>query len=156
MGLRSGTENVPAIVGFGAAALLSVNNLKDSGASLLETRRYLEAGLKNIDGIEIVAETADRLPNTVMMIITAVEGETMLMQLDQRGFCLSSGSACQAGKTDPSHVLMAMGISGQQAKSAVRVSLCRGVTRDEIDLFLDALSEIALSQSSAVSMTAWG
>lgn len=155
-GLRSGTENVPAIVGFGAAARLSLDSLQDSAVKLLDTRRYLEAGIKKIGGIDIVAETVNRLPNTVMMIVSAIEGETMLMQLDQRGFFLSSGSACQAGKTGPSHVLTAMGVSGQRARNAVRVSLCRGVTREKIDLFLDALSEIVEPRSSAVSMASWG
>jgi len=155
-GLRSGTENVPAIVGFGAAALLAGKELEDGTARLLKIRRYLEDGLNHIDGVEIVAEKVNRLPNTVMILVSGIEGETLLMQLDQQGVFLSSGSACQAGKTEPSHVLSAMGVSELRARSAVRISLCRGVTEEQIDSFLQVLTELLAPQSSLLNMAAWG
>ena len=141
-GVRSGTENVPAIVGFGRAAELSAVGLKERAEYLLRCRNHLEQGLTQIEGIEIVAQQVDRLPNTVMCLTSIMEGETLLMYLDQQGIALSSGSACKAGKTAPNKVLTAMGVPPEQARNSIRISLCREVTTAQIDQFLQTLREI--------------
>ncbi len=143
-GLRSGTENVPAIVGFGKAAELARHELAARSEHLLQCRNYLELGLKQIGGVEIVAEAAPRLPNTVMCLISIIEGETLLMQLDQQGIMLSSGSACQVGKTAPNRALTAMGIAPEAARNAIRISLCRDITMEQVDHFLQILKNVLM------------
>lgn len=148
-GLRSGTENVPAIVGFGAAAALSASGMEIRVQQQLACRTHLERGLQQISGVEIVAQEAPRLPNTVMCLISIMEGETLLMHLDQQGIALSSGSACKAGKTAPNRALTAMGISAERAKNGVRISLCRDITIGKVDRFLQVLKKV-LVPSGAV------
>lgn len=143
-GIRSGTENIPAIVGFGAAAELAQQTLEARAAQQLKCRQLLEQGLMQMSGVEIVAQQARRLPNTVMCLVDGIEGETLLMQLDQQGIALSSGSACQVGKTAPNKVLTAMGITPEAAKGAIRISLCRNVTETEIEHFLQVLRGILM------------
>ncbi len=155
-GLRAGTENVPAIVGFGMAAELAGAGMERESEQLLRCRSRLESGLGKIDGIEIVAESVERLPNTVMFLVQGIEGETLLLQLDQKGIYLSSGSACRAGKTSASHVLTAMGVTPDLARNALRVSLCRGITREKIDIFLETLRETIFHQRSVANRAAWG
>ncbi len=155
-GLRSGTENVPAIVGFGAAAAVARSGLEERAAQMLRCRSHLEVGLERIEGVEIIARSADRLPNTVMFLVSGIAGETLLLQLDQKGVALSSGSACRAGKTGASHVLTAMGIPSDLAKNALRVSLCRDITVEKIDIFLEILRETLDQQREVVNRAAWG
>ncbi len=149
-GVRAGTENVPAIVGFGAAAELARSQLQQRIERLQHCRHHLEQGLMQISGVEIVAQQAERLPNTVMCLVSAMEGETLLMQLDRQGIALSSGSACQVGKTAPSRTLSAMGVDPQRARNAIRISLCRDVTVEQIDYFL-----VQLRQILSPSLTTW-
>jgi len=141
-GLRSGTENVPAIVGFGEAARVALEEMESSRSTLQQCREQLEQGLKRLPGVEIVAQAVQRLPNTVMFLVPAIEGETLLMQLDQQGAECSSGSACQAGKTAPNPVLTAMGFSPEEASRAIRVSLCRDIQSEGIVQFLALLERI--------------
>ena len=138
-GVRAGTENVPAIVGFGAAAELAQSGLEGNIEHTLNCRKVLEQKLRQFDGVEIVAEDVERLPNTVMILVDGFDGETLLMRLDQAGAALSSGSACQAGKTEPSHLLIAMGISPARAKTSLRISLCRDITLEQVDSFIKLL-----------------
>lgn len=141
-GLRAGTENVAAIVGFGMAAQLAKAELAERHAHLLKLRQLLEHGLSAIPGLTIFAEQAERLPNTVQIGIQGFDGEMLLMQLDQKGIAISSGSACASGMREPSPVLVAMGIDPAQAKSAIRISLGKANTEAEIIEFIKQLTSL--------------
>ncbi len=153
--LRAGTENVPAIAGFGAAASLARKELHERAAHALTLREAFEAGLAQIPSITVFAQAAARLPNTVQFGVKGFDGETLLMQLDRMGIAVSSGSACTSGKTEPSHVLKAMGVPAELALSAVRVSFGRENTAADVERLLQALGEIINTMSkSAVMMAA--
>ncbi|WP_020648576.1 cysteine desulfurase family protein [Solimonas variicoloris] len=142
-GLRGGTENVAAIVGFGAAAELAAGELDARIAYIRGLRDRLEAGLQRLPGVHVFGEGVERLPNTVQFALAGYEGEALLMQLDRHGFAVSSGSACASGRGEPSHVLLGMGIERELAKGAVRVSLGKDNTEDEVDRFLAVLGAFA-------------
>lgn len=142
-GLRSGSENVAAIVGFGAACamlpLQSVEMLRDR----------LETGLQAL-GAVIFGGQAERIGNTSFFAIDGVDGETLVMALDKAGYAVASGSACSSDSSDPSPVLMAMGVRSELAQGAVRVSLGPDNTAPQIDGFLQALrAELARMQGMA-------
>lgn len=142
-GLRGGTENVAAIAGFGAAAELALQELDSRAARAGALRDQLEAGLRALKAITIFGDGAERLPNTVQFALSGYDGEALLMQLDRKGFAVSSGSACASGNHEPSHVLMAMGYSRELALGAIRVSLGQGNSEAEITQFLEALKALA-------------
>ena len=142
-GLRGGTENLTSIVGFGVAAELALEELEQRMAQARALRERLEAGLKSISGLRIFGEHAERLPNTVQFALAGYDGEALLMQLDRKGFAVSSGSACASGLGEPSHVLIGMGLDRDTAKGAIRVSLGKDNTEAEIDRFLGALTAVA-------------
>ena len=153
--LRAGTENVPAIVGFGKAAELAFSRLNERSAHSLDLRDALEKGLKKISAVTVFAETADRLPNTVQFGVAGFSGETLLMQLDRKAIAVSSGSACTSEKTEPSHVLKAMNIPDELASSAIRVSFGKNNTMSDVDALLAALNDIIeINRHSAVMMAA--
>jgi cysteine desulfurase len=139
---RSGTENVAAIVAFGKAAELANSELNTRNEHLLTLRNLLEQQLATIPRLTIFAQHALRLANTVLFGIEEVDGEMLVMQLDQKGIAVSSGSACASGGSLPSHVLLAMGIDAQQAKTAVRLSLGVANTADEINDFITILKSL--------------
>jgi cysteine desulfurase len=139
-GLRGGTENVASIVGFGAAAELAAQELEARATHLRALRDRLERGLRAMPDARIFAEHVERLPNTVQFAIAGYEGEALLMQLDRKGFAVSSGSACASGKGEPSHVLLGMGIAREIAEGAIRVSFGKDNSDAEVDQFLAALS----------------
>ena len=141
-GLRAGTENVAAIVGFGKAAELAKAELNGRHAHLLKLQKLLEQNLSAIPGLTIFAQQADRLPNTVQMGIHGIDGEMLLMQLDQKGIAVSSGSACASGLREPSPVLVAMGIGSAKARSAIRLSLGKANTEAEIFEFIKQLKSL--------------
>ncbi len=141
--LRAGTENVAAIVGFGKAAELAQTELAQRSAQLLALREQLEDGLRTLPGLSIFAEQANRLPNTVQFGIPALDGEMLLMKLDQKGVAVSSGSACASGGNTPSPVLMAMGVEAGLARSAIRISLGLSNTKAEIFEFINLLKALA-------------
>ena len=153
-GLRAGTENVPAIVGFGMAAELAKQELSEREEHVKNLRDVLEKALMQFDVITIFSQQAERLPNTVQFGVLGFDGETLLMELDRRGFAVSSGSACTSGKTEPSHVLKAMKVPNELATSAIRVSLGRANTIAEIEGFVDAIKQILGIKNSAVMMAA--
>ena len=136
-GLRSGTENVAAIVGFGAACDLLQKRLQAAPA-LLSLRIDLENGLRAI-GATLFGEGAERLPNTVCFALPEVDGETLVGQLDRAGFALASGAACSSANPEPSHVLRAMGVAPELARGALRVSLGDANTAAQIRDFLTSL-----------------
>lgn len=141
-GFRGGTENVAGIVGFGKAAELALAELEARRAQALALRRRLEAGLREFPGIRIFAERAERLPNTVQFGLAGYDGETLVMNLDRKGFAVSSGSACASGGAEPSAVLTAMGVDADTARSAVRVSFGQGNTEADVDRFIAALGSL--------------
>jgi cysteine desulfurase len=141
-GLRSGTENVPAIVGFGAACQLVVEQESAVAARLLALRGELEHGLSE-QGATIFGLAAGRLPNTIFFALPGIDGETLVARLDRAGFAVASGSACSSVNPEPSHVLMAMGVAPELARGAVRISLGRETTEQEARDFLRALAETA-------------
>ena len=141
-GLRAGTENVAAIVGFGKAAELAKAELAQRSAQLLALRKLLEEGLSALPSLSIFARQADRLPNTVQFGIPNIDGEMLLMKLDQKGVAVSSGSACASGGAAPSPVLMAMGVEAGLAKSAIRISLGLTNTEAEILEFINLLKAL--------------
>ena len=142
-GLRGGTENVAAIVGFGLAAELAAKELEARAAHAHGLREALENGLRGIRNITLFGEAAERLPNTVQFALAGYDGEALLMQLDRKGFGVSSGSACASGLHEPSHVLLAMGYSREVALGAIRVSFGKDNTVAEVTGFLTALRELA-------------
>ncbi|MDO9107013.1 MAG: cysteine desulfurase family protein [Methylovulum sp.] len=141
-GLRAGTENVAAIVGFGKAAELAQTELAGRNRHLCHLRDVLEQGLARIPGLTMFAQHAKRLPNTVQFGVAGVDGEMLLMKLDKKAIAVSSGSACASGGTEPSSVLTAMGVSGQQAKAAIRISLGKSNTEEEVSEFINVLNAL--------------
>jgi len=154
-GLRAGTENVAAIVGFGQAAELALSRLAQRQSQMRKLRDYLETGLKQIPQVTLFAPHAERLSNTVAFGVAGFEGESLLMQLDRKVIAVSSGSACTSGKTKPSHVLQAMGIPTQVALTAIRVSFGETNTMSDVEILLQTLTEIIETNThSSVMMAA--
>ena len=149
-GLRAGTENVAAIVGMGKAAELAATTARD-GTRIVELRDLLEAGIRRaIPGAVLNGHRDRRLPNTLNMTLPDLRGESLVVALDQRGIALSSGSACKAGSPEPTHVLMAMGRSEEDAHCSVRFSLSHATTRDDIDDTLEALDQVLEEMETTV------
>jgi len=140
-GFRAGTENVAGIVGFGVAAELALQQSAADSERLRGLRDALEAGLSAYPQVTIFAQQALRLPNTVQLAVAGIDGETLLMQLDRAGIGVSSGSACSSGKNEPSHVLMAMGVEPAVARGAIRISLGRETTQQDIDALLSQIGQ---------------
>jgi cysteine desulfurase len=139
-GLRSGTENVAAIVGFGLACEIALERLAEGAARLAALRAQLERGLNQL-GATIFGQEARRLANTSYFALPDIDGETLVAKLDRAGFAAASGSACSSASPEPSHVLRAMGIAPELAGGAVRVSLGLGNNEHQVADFLAALSE---------------
>jgi cysteine desulfurase len=137
-GLRSGTENVPAIVGFGAASELAGARLAQSAAHAQELRDRAERGVAAL-GAVIFGGGAPRIPNTTYFAFPGIDGETLVIELDRAGYAVASGAACSSTSTEPSATLLAMGVEPQLARGAVRLSVGAGNTVAEVDGFLQAL-----------------
>jgi cysteine desulfurase len=141
--IRPGTENVAAIVGFGAAAELAQASLRDGMADVAALRDRLESGiLSRIDFAHVIGDPSARTPNTTNIGFARLSSEAILIALSESGICASSGSACSSGSLEPSHVLKAMGIDERIAHGAVRFSLSRETTEAEIDRVLEILPQI--------------
>ncbi|HET6475714.1 MAG TPA: cysteine desulfurase family protein [Thermoleophilia bacterium] len=141
--LRSGTENVPGVVGMGAAMTLAADLQPEVRPRLEALRDRLAAGLvERIPELNYLGHRTERLPGNAAFTVRYVEGESMLLQLDAAGFMVSSGSACASGSLEPSHVLLAMGLGAEEAHGSIRVSLGRENTDEEVDAFLDAFPPI--------------
>jgi cysteine desulfurase len=138
---RAGTENVPGIVGLGAAAELARTGLRAGAPAEVERLRdRLEAGLlRAIPGARVNAAAAPRMANTVNLQLDGMDAERLLIALDLQGISASFGAACQSGATEPSHVLLAMGLSPAEARASLRLSLSRLTTEQEIDHVLGVL-----------------
>ena len=154
-GRRSGTENVAAIVGFGMAAQLAREELEARSSHVLALRDLLERELTEaVPTAVVVGREAQRLPNTVMLIVPGIEGSTLVMALDQADFAVSSGSACDAHKDQISHVLLAMGIAPELARCAIRVSLGPRNTEQDVVDFVTALKG-QVEALCSTSLWAW-
>ncbi|MCD7835086.1 MAG: cysteine desulfurase NifS [Lachnospiraceae bacterium] len=143
-GRRAGTENVPGIVGMGAAAERAMRIMNEKTAKEIRLRDYLiERLLKEIPYCRLNGHRTNRLPNNVNLSFLYIEGESMLIMLDMKGICASSGSACTSGSIDPSHVLLATGLKQDEARGSLRLTLSEENTREEMDIVVDELSGIA-------------
>ena len=151
-GLRSGTENVAAIVGFGLAAELAVARLELRVKQLAALRTEFEEGLA-AQGATIFAGAAGRLPNTSYFAVTGIDGETLVGKLDRAGFAVAAGAACSSANPEPSHVLLAMGVASSLARGAVRVSLGSGNTASQVRDFLAALNVTTLQLKGLTALT---
>jgi cysteine desulfurase len=141
-GRRAGTENVLGIASFGEMA-----KHKEEVASrvrlMTELRDYMESQImKNIDAVCVIGKSLPRLSNTSCLLVKGVDGETLLMNLDVQGFGVSTGAACSSGNPEPSPVLLALGLTRAEAQSSLRISLGWSSSREEVDLFVEALQQI--------------
>lgn len=146
-GLRSGTENVAAIVGFGLAAELAVAGLDARARHLRALRTELETGLV-AQGATIFAAATERLSNTSYFACAGIDGETLVSKLDRAGFAVAAGAACSSADPEPSPVLLAMGVAPEQARGAVRVSLGADNTAAQVKDFIAALNTTMLQLKS--------
>ncbi|PID75002.1 MAG: cysteine desulfurase NifS [Desulfobacterales bacterium] len=142
-GYRGGTENTASIIGFGKACELASQNLEVLNTRVRNLRDYLqERLLETIPSCSVNGDMENRTPNTLSIGFDAVEGEAILLHLDQEGICASSGSACTSGSLDPSHVLMSMGVPFKSAHGTIRFSLSRYNTREEMDAIVAAMEKV--------------
>lgn len=140
---RAGTENVPGIVGYGAAADRAERTMKERTAKERELRDYLIKRITaEIPYVKLNGDPVKRLPNNVNVSFRFVEGESLLLMLDSCGICGSSGSACTSGSLDPSHVLLAIGLPHEIAHGSLRLTLSEETTKEELDYTVDKLKEI--------------
>ena len=140
-GLRSGTENVPGIVGFGAACELAMQRMHDLAPRLAAMRDQLERGLKGMGAVSFGAG-APRIPNTSYFAFPGIDGETLVIELDKADFAVASGAACSSTSTEPSATLLAMGVVPELARGAVRFSLGVQNTPQQVEVFLQALNGV--------------
>jgi cysteine desulfurase len=141
--LRSGTENVPGIVGLGAALELATREMPETRARLEVLRDRLATGvLEAIPEVRYLGHPTRRLPGNVAFTVRYIEGESMLLQLDAHGYMVSSGSACASGSLEPSHVILALGLGAEEAHGSLRLSLGRENTEDEVEGFLEVFPPI--------------
>lgn len=141
---RGGTEAVPALAGFGAAAEEADASLAREAARLETLRRRIEDRLRSaFPGARIHGDAAPRLANTVNVALPEVDGETLVVAMDLDGFAIATGSACASGAVEPSHVILAMGLPEAEARRAVRISLGWSTTEEDVERFLERLTEIA-------------
>jgi cysteine desulfurase len=138
-GLRSGTENVAAIVGFGAACELAASRMADLASRFEKMRARLEQGLHK-QGAVIFGERARRIPNTAYFAIEGIDGEALVIELDKQGFAVAAGAACSSTSTEPSATLLAMGVPPELARGAVRFSLGAGNSMGQVEEFLRTLA----------------
>lgn len=140
-GKRAGTENLPGIIGLAAALKDAQENMQQNTAYITGLRNALRNGLDKIDGAGFNGSREHCLPGTVNYSFRGINGEALLSLLSNEGICCSSGSACSAGSLEPSHVLLALGLSHETAKSALRFSLCEYNTMDEVQTIITKVTE---------------
>ncbi len=142
-GRRAGTYNVPGIVGMGKASELCAVSMSDDIKKEIKLREHLiDRVLSEIEGVYVNGARQKRLPGNINFYIENVEGQSLLILLDQKGICVSSGSACTSGSLDPSHVLKAMGQNDERARGSVRITLSSDTTLEQIDYVADELKRI--------------
>jgi cysteine desulfurase len=153
-GIRAGTENVPGIAAFGAAAAAARGLYAEEAARMWKLRDMLESGLKAVSPHAVIfGEGAERLPNTTLFAVAGMRAETAVIAFDLEGIAVSSGAACSSGKVQPSHVLAAMGVSPSLVGGAVRVSLGWNTDETDVERFLGAWRKLsaALSRGQGIA-----
>lgn len=155
---RAGTENIPGIVGFGAALTLALEGMDEEAAQLRRLRDRLLDGLTRLDGAHLNGHRTDRLPGNVNISFEGTDSESLLLALDFQGVAASSGSACTSGSLEPSHVLLAIGLRPEIAAGTVRLTLGRWTTSQDVDDLLTVFPEIlrTLRPASAGRLRAAG
>ena len=142
-GMRSGTENVPGIVGYGVAAKRAAESMEERTKKERELRDYLiERVLKEVPYVKLNGDPVKRLPNNMNFSFRFIEGESLLIMLDMKGIAGSSGSACTSGSLDPSHVLLAIGLPHEIAHGSLRLTLGEDITKEDLDYTLEQIKEI--------------
>ena len=141
-GKRAGTENLPAIVGMAAALQEACDHIDENAAKVSALRDKLISGLSKIPHSALNGDPVHRLPGNVNFCFEGIEGESLLLLLDAKGICASSGSACTSGSLDPSHVLLAIGRPHEVAHGSLRLSLCEWNTEAEVDIILQEVPRI--------------
>ena len=141
-GKRAGTENLPAIVGMAAALQEACDHIDENAAKVSALRDKLISGLSKIPHSALNGDPVHRLPGNVNFCFDGIEGESLLLLLDAKGICASSGSACTSGSLDPSHVLLAIGRPHEVAHGSLRLSLCEWNTEEEVDIILREVPRI--------------
>ena len=141
-GKRAGTENVPGIMGLAAALKEACDHIGENAAKVSALRDQLIAGLSQIPHSALNGDPVHRLPGNVNFCFEGIEGENLLLLLDQAGICASSGSACTSGSLDPSHVLLAIGRPHEVAHGSLRLSLCHDTTEEQVDYILEKVPGI--------------
>lgn len=142
-GRRAGTENVPGIVGMGAATKRALSIMEEKTLKELELRDYMiNKTLKEVPFARLNGHPTLRLPNNINLGFEFVEGESLLIKLDMEGICASSGSACTSGSLDPSHVLLAIGLPHEKAHGSLRISISEENTKEEVDFTIEKIKEI--------------
>jgi cysteine desulfurase len=141
--LRAGTENIAGVVGLAEALTMAMESLEHESRRLETLRNRLEEGIKQrIEAVQINGRNAPRVPNTTSISFMSIEAESILLHLDLKGICASSGSACTTGSSNSSHVLLSMGIAQQVAQGTLRFSLGKENSAEDIDITIEALVEI--------------
>ncbi len=140
-GKRAGTENIPAIAGMARALEDSISNFEEKSAKLIRMRNRLIDGLSEIPHSVLNGDRENRLPGNVNFCFEGIEGESLLLLLDDKGIAASSGSACTSGSLDPSHVLLAIGRPHEVAHGSLRLSICEDNTDEEIEYIISAVKE---------------
>ncbi len=141
-GKRGGTENIPAIMGMAAALEESCSHMEETAAYLTKLRDKLISGLSKIPHSALNGDEISRLPNNVNFCFEGIEGESLLLLLDDKGIYASSGSACTSGSLDPSHVLLSIGRPHEIAHGSLRLSLSKENTEEEVDYIIESVSEV--------------
>lgn len=146
-GRRAGTENVIGIAGFGAAVAAAIDTMTAEVAAMRQLHARLEAGLREVPDTVIFAESVPRLPNTTLVAVPGMKAETAVIGFDLEGVAVSSGAACSSGKVQPSHVLVAMGVAPDLVRGAVRLSLGRDTTGEEVERCVAVWKKLAKTLS---------
>ena len=140
---RAGTENIPGIVGFGKACELALENMEEKSKQEISLRNHMiQRILTEIPHARLNGHPEKRLPNNVNVCFRFIEGESLLLMLDQHRICGSSGSACTSGSLDPSHVLLAIGLPHEIAHGSLRMTLSEEVSKEDLDYVVDNLKAI--------------
>lgn len=142
-GKRAGTENVAGIVGMGKAIELAYENINQYNKKLFELREYCIEKLQNrIKNIKINGSRKDRLPGNINISFLGEDSSELLLKLDEKGICISAGSACNTGNSNPSHVLMAIGLNDEEARGALRITLGKESTKDDVNYLIDSILQV--------------
>ena len=139
---RAGTENVPAIVGLGVAIEAATRNIFEKAAVIIPRRNRLIDGILQLPYTRLNGDREKRLPGNLNISIEGIEGESLLLMLDQYGICASSGSACTSGSLDPSHVLLSIGLKHEVAHGSLRLSIEEDVTDEDVDYILEVVPKV--------------